>query len=176
MMKAVVDTNVLLVADRQHSDVTPECVLACTDRLEALKQNGQVVIDDGYRIISEYQNKIDAVRGRGMGTAFLKWLLNNKSNPDRVEQVHITPVDEHRFAEFPDADLERVFDAPDRKFVAVANAHSAKPPIWQAADSKWLDWWSALQEHGIQVKFLCPDDVMRFYRKKFPDKEIPALP
>lgn len=32
-MKAVIDTNVLLVANRQHDDVSPECVQECVKRL-----------------------------------------------------------------------------------------------------------------------------------------------
>ena len=176
MMIAVVDTNVLLVADRQHSDVAAKCILACTDRLQALKENGRVCIDDGYRIINEYQHKIDANRGKGVGTAFLKWLLQNQANSSHVEQVSITEISTDHFQEFPDSELEPEFDPPDRKFVAVANAHPGKPPIWQATDCKWLDWWPRLQEHGIRVEFLCPDDVTRFYCEKFPHQEVPRLP
>jgi len=36
-VKAVVDTNVLLVANGQHDDVSPECVIACVERLLALQ-------------------------------------------------------------------------------------------------------------------------------------------
>lgn len=72
-----------------------------------------------------------------------------------------------------DEQLERLgaelinFDAPDRKFVAVSAAHPDRPPIAQAADSKWLDWAPALQRHGIQVEFLCLVDIQRFHDKKF---------
>jgi hypothetical protein len=59
------------------------------------------------------------------------------------------------------------FDAPDRKFVAVAAAHADRPPILQAADSKWLDWQDALKEHGITVELLCPQDIRRFHANKF---------
>lgn len=75
--------------------------------------------------------------------------------------------DTRGFESFPD-DAELVnFDAPDRKFVAVANAHQAKPAILQAADSKWLDWSPALARHGVKVEFLCEADIARFHKKKF---------
>jgi len=106
----------------------------------------------------------------------LKWLLRNAGNPYHVEQVQITEIAHDCFAEFPGPALEQVFDAPDRKFAAVAHAHLDKPPIWQAADCKWLDWWSALQEKGVRVEFLCPDDACGFYRSKFPSKPLPPLP
>ena len=34
------------------------------------------------------------------------------------------------------------------------------------ADSKWLAWEQALNEHDITVDFLCPADVERFRKNK----------
>lgn len=113
---------------------------------------------------------------KGVGDLFLKWLMRNAGNSARVEQLTLTEVAEHCFAEFPDSALELVFDASDRKFAAVAHAHPAKPPVWQAADCKWLDWWQPLKAKGISVDFLCPDDACKFYRKKFPKKPRPLMP
>lgn len=176
MMKAVIDTNVLLVANGQHADVSPECVTECVARLQAMQNAGIVVVDDGYRILSEYQHKTSLNPPKGVGDVFLKWLLRQAGNPGRVEQIRITELAENEFAEFPDAALQTVFDAPDRKFAAVAHAHPDKPPLWQAADCKWLDWWPALQVKGVDVEFLCPKDACGFYRNKFPGKPQPALP
>lgn len=52
-MRAVVDTNVLLVANGQHAEVSPDCVIACVKRLQTLEKKGVVVIDDGFRILGE---------------------------------------------------------------------------------------------------------------------------
>jgi hypothetical protein len=175
-MRAVIDTNVLLVANEQHADVSPDCVTACVHRLTEMQARGITVIDDAHLILAEYQRKTRIKPPKGVGDVFLKWLLRNLSNPQRVEQVAITDLGANSFAEFPDADLQPKFDAPDRKFAAVANAHPRKPVILQAADSKWLDWWQALQQKGVEVDFLCPEDACRFYQKKFPSKQIPALP
>ena len=175
-MKAVIDTNVLLVANGQHVDVSPECVKECIHRLKAIEKSGVIVIDDGYRILGEYLHKTRINPPKGAGDVFLKWLLRHAGNPTRVNQVPLTETADHCFDEFPAPELEAVFDAPDRKFAAVANAHPDKPPIWQAADCKWLDWWPALQANGVAVEFLCADDACRFYRKKFPDKTQPAMP
>lgn len=106
---------------------------------------------------------------------FLKWLLR-QSGSTRMEQVALTETTENVFSEFPDPALEPSFDAPDRKFAAVAYAHTDKPPIWQAADCKWLDWWPALHAKGLRVDFLCPQDACTFYRQKFPAKSTPTLP
>lgn len=176
MTKAIVDTNILLIANQQHRDVSPECVLACIEHLQYLQAHGVIVIDDGYRILDEYRHKTRLNPPRNVGDVFLKWLLRNTGNPRRVEQVRITETADNGFVEFPDAALQARFDPSDRKFAAVANAHPDKPPIWQAADCKWLDWWPALHRHGVRVEFLCPDDACRFYHHKFPDQPLPKPP
>lgn len=175
-MRAVIDTNVLLVANGQHADVSADCVIECVKRLQAMQRSGVTVIDDGFRILGEYQQKTQLLPPKGVGDLFLKWLMRNAGNSARVEQLTLTETAEHCFVEFPDATLELLFDAPDRKFAAVAHAHPEKPPVWQAADCKWLDWWQSLQAKGIAVDFLCPDDACKFYRKKFPKKPKPVLP
>ncbi|WP_223855145.1 hypothetical protein [Ralstonia solanacearum] len=106
---------------------------------------------------------------------FLKWLLR-QSGTAQVEWVALTETTADCFAEFPDPALEPLFDAPDRKFAAVAHAHPDKPPIWQAADCKWLDWWPALLAKGVGVEFLCPADACAFYCSKFPERPEPVLP
>lgn len=175
MNAVVIDTNVLLVANQQHADVSEECVLACTAKLLDAKTK-VVVIDDDFRILNEYQNKTSAKQNTRMGDVFLKWLLQNKANTDRVHQVTITEAAGDNFVEFPDHTLQPHFDAPDRKFPAVANAHANKPPVLQAADCKWLNWWPALHATGITVDFVCPKDICSFYGNKFPAQPIPALP
>ncbi|MBI2744611.1 MAG: hypothetical protein HYX45_03415 [Burkholderiales bacterium] len=176
MMRAVIDTNVLLVANDQHEDASPECVAECVRRLQDMQVRGITVIDDGYRILKEYQNKTRLHPPKGVGDVFLKWLLRNADKPQHVEQVSITETPENIFTEFPDPALQTTFDAPDRKFAAVANAHPARPVILQAVDCKWLDWWQRLEARGIRVRFLCPDDACRFYIKKFPAKGAPSVP
>ncbi len=164
--QAVVDTNVLLVANEQHGNVSPECVIACVERLERIRKSGCVVLDDGYEILSEYSLKTDSKRGYRFGDAFVKWLRQNSANPQRVEQVHIEKHAERGYAEFPDdAELSK-FDPDDRKFVAVAVAHPRRPPILQGTDSKWMLWTERLSVHRIEVEFLCPGDVAGFIKRK----------
>lgn len=175
-MKAVIDTNVLRVAARQHADVSDECVTKCIQQLSMMQKDGVVVIDDDYKILGEYLKSPPLMKSNEVGGKFLKWLLQNQCNILHVAQVSITETGPDYFSEFPDPTLQPTFDPADRKFVAVANAHPDKPPVWQAADCKWLDWWPALQATGVRVEFLCPDDVCGFYRNKFAGKPLPALP
>lgn len=176
MQAAVIDTNVLLVANGCHANVSDTCRAICIQRLLDQQKSGVTVIDDSFRILTEYQNKTRPNQPKGVGDAFLKWLLQNHGNASRVYKVAITETTTDVFAEFPDAKLQLSFDPPDRKFAAVAHVHPDKPPIWQAADCKWLDWWQALYVKGIRIAFLCPVDICQFYRKKFPRRSVPRLP
>jgi hypothetical protein len=176
MSATVVDTNVILVANGKHADVTDDCILSCVLALQKLMRSGTLVIDDDHLILKEYQNKTSPRKGKGVGDVFLKWLLQNAANRRHCHQVSLTERAENDYAEFPVPALMSKFDAPDRKFAAVANCHPDKPPILQAADCKWLDWHEQLQAVGIAVQFICPTDAQRFYRKKFPKKAMPLLP
>jgi hypothetical protein len=163
---AVIDTNVLLVTNEQHENVSPEGVIAWVERLERLRKSGCVVLDDGYEILREYGQKTKPNAGNRFGDGFLKWLLQNTGNPQCVAQVHIEKHAERGYAEFPD-DIElHEFDHADRKFVAVSAAHPKRPPILQGTDSKWMLWSERLSAHGIEVEFLCPDDVAGFIKRK----------
>jgi hypothetical protein len=165
-MTAIVDTNVVLVANRQHDDVSDACVTSCAQRLEALMAHGRVAIDDEYRILREYQNKTAPHAGRRPGDVFVKWLLRNAANVSRCDRVRLVEHATRAFESFPDDARLANFDSPDRVFVAVAAAHPAHPPILQAADSKWLGWAEALRDHGVDVELLCPDDIQLFHDRK----------
>lgn len=175
-MHVVVDTNVILVANGSHADASPDCVIECIDRLERLMKTGRVVIDDAHRILNEYLNKTTPIRNKRPGDVFVLWLLRNSANTKHVERVTLTELAPELFDEFPDPVLQPAVDASDRKFLAAAGAHPKHPNVWQATDSKWLYWWQALKAAGVTVEFLCPSDVCRVYKKKFPERDIPPLP
>lgn len=168
MMLSIVDTNVILVANEQHDEVSPTCILNCIQHLQSITTSGHIVIDGNFLILGEYLHKTDiGKKAPGVGDKFVKWILQNNANPLRCTQTLIKEHDQRGFESFPDDPDLHNFDTPDRKFVAVAAAHPEKPPILQAADCKWLDWDSALNRHGISVKFICEEDVKRFHQKKF---------
>jgi hypothetical protein len=165
----VIDTNVAVVANGR-SNASPVCVIACTTALNEIKRLGCVVVDDGWRIINEYRHNLNEDGQPGFGDAFLKWLLSNLKNKHRCIQVHITQIgnDDHDFEEFPKHPRLAGFDPSDRKFVAIAATHPDRPPILQGSDSKWWGWKDPLGELGITVEFLCPDEIERTFKQKFP--------
>ena len=147
------------MANRRAEQASQQCILACTQRLHDIAAGHDVlVLDDGWHILREYQNHLRSDGQPGPGDAFLKWVLTNRANPERCELVHITPaVDLGGFAEFPTDPALEGFDPADHKFVAVAVAHHEHPPILNAVDAGWWLYRHVLNNHGIQVVFVCPD-------------------
>lgn len=164
--RRVVDTNILLVANKQHGGASPGCVIECVRALEDLRAKGAIAIDDGYEILNEYARKTAPNTGNRVGDAFLKWVYQNIGNPSSVERIQIHPHPERGYEEFPDDEELAGFDHEDRKFVAVAINHTAQPPILQGTDSKWMEWSEKLAIHGIAVEFLCPGDIAEFLSRK----------
>ena len=170
MSTVVVDTNVLIVANGTASQMSDCCRTRCIDRLAQARDGERVVVDEQYFILREYQTNLNPNRNPpGLGEAFVKYLLQNMANPTRVSLVKLTPTNREQteFSEFPnDADLRQAFDPSDRKFVAASHAHSDKPPILEAADSKWLGWEAQLLAHGIRVEFLCRKELEGIRQRK----------
>lgn len=170
MSEIVIDTNVLMVA---NEDAPPEqadlaCVRACVERLSAI-QNGatreKVVLDEMDRLLGEYRETLKSSRQPSTGHAFLHWLFQSGWDPARCDRVRITCTDEDEqcFEEFPDHEGLAQFDVSDRKFVATANAHPAKPPLLQAVDPKWRGWEGALNECGLRIEWICRENAERLY-------------
>ena len=168
--KCLVDTNVPISANlatkpNPDSDVPDACVLECIRRIKEITTNGGLVVDNAGEIFSEYINNLSLSGQHGVGDTFAKWVHDNQWNVSKVTRVAITK-NSNSYDEFPDHDGLTRFDNSDRKFIAVANAHPAKPPVLQATDSKWWGWKDALKEVGITVQFLCSDYVKAKYQEK----------
>ncbi len=166
MMAVIVDTNVAVVANGQSPQASPNCVDTCINRVERIiRGEDKLVLDDMWAILGEYMRNLRSSGEPGAGDRFLLWLLRNKDT--QCDLVSITPVNgsDNAFEEFPDDPALDDFDPADRKFIAVACAHSERPPILQAVDSKWLDFDDAFRENGIIVEFICQEDIQRLHEE-----------
>jgi hypothetical protein len=170
--KCIVDTNVPLVANKALDpdsipDELKDCVVACIEALEHVTKTPDcLVLDAGDEIYREYTNKLSRSGQPGMGDMFMKWVHDNRWALAEGNRVAITKIAQNIYEEFPEHDDLNNFDPSDRKFVAVANAHPAHPPILNAADS---DWWisrNALKQAGIAVVFLCQKYVQIIEARK----------
>ena len=162
-MAVIVDTNVVVVANGRSAQASSDCVETCGEWLEEI-MHGEVklVLDNRWIILREYMQNLRS-NGADVGDRFLGWLLANKD--ERCDLIPITPIDdsENAFEEFPDDPALDSFDSDDRKFIAVAVAHSEKPSILQAVDSQWWDFRDAFRRNGVTVVFICENDIQRLH-------------
>lgn len=162
--RCVVDTNVAVAANWANDAASAECAAASARLLHEVMQRGHVFIDDAGDIVEEYRRYLTPGGEPLAGHAFLKWVLTNEWNAQRVTRVAITPnAGDTGFDELPVPPDGTRYDPSDCKFLAVAAAHPDHPAILQSLDSKWWGWVEALRAAGVTIQFLCPDDIKRLY-------------
>lgn len=169
--KFVVDTNVPKTANlARNPEKIPcdlkKCVVKCVEAIKKIttRKDG-LVLDSGGEIFGEYRKNLSMKGQPGVGDKFMKWVHDNQwtfPNKDRV----VINREGDSYREFPTTQDLSQFDPSDKKFIAVAKAHPAKPAILQATDCKWLGWKNALEKEGIIVCFLCLDYAALHYEEK----------
>lgn len=150
--RLVIDTNVLIVANRKSPQADPECELACIEMLEGAKGKRVVLIDDSDLIMGEYKRHCSYAGEPGLGDFFFKFLHDNAPSERNVIRVRIqkTPDKDGGFSNLPPNKLHR----KDRKFLAVAKA--GKGRIVNATDSDWSQEAEFVASTGVRVCELCP--------------------
>ena len=157
MRAAVVDTNVLIVANQAADHASPDCVVASIDALSALRRSGVVALDDQFLILDEYRGRASLAGQPGVGDAFLRHLYDNLYNETACRLVTLTSIEGDSFAEFPADQRLATFDRDDRKFVAVAAGCNPPAVVLNATDTDWWHHREVLEENGVRVRFLCPE-------------------
>jgi len=164
----VVDTNVLIAAN--GDEPWQEIALECANRLTKIINTHRVCVDSLGLILTEYGKKLPSRSRSGFGDMFYLWIARNRANIQFCEHVVITPRDspEQGFKECPplQPEIAAIIDSSDRKFLAVAHAHTEKPPILQATDCKWIGWKEALAKKGVRIDFVDEDFLRPIYERK----------
>jgi hypothetical protein len=163
----LLDTNVPRLANGTDDVSLMTVADKCIDVVMDIVRRGGLVLDDGDRIFDEYRGNLSLAGQPGIGDMFMRWVHDNRWNEAMCCRVPVTCTDEtaQSFAEFPTSPGLADFDVNDRKFVAVANAHPAKPPIVEAVDYKWWGWKDALTQAGVRVLFVDDDAAKAGYAK-----------
>ena len=168
MTDRIVDTNVPLVASGANCDASPECQRKSVDAIkDVLDERTRLVIDDKWLILREYMNKLNSSGQPRIGDEFLKWVLTNRSNTDRCLQVEIQCDQTGEPLGFPHTQELHSFDRSDRKFAVTALEYIArnspqKAPVLNATDSDWWHHRNPLAEAGIEIEFLCQDEILKW--------------
>lgn len=152
-MRVVIDTNVLIVANRASEQADLECELAAARTLhEAMRQN-LILIDTNNLATAEYDTYCRRSGQPGIGDLFFKSLLDNVANESRVVRVEIGVTQEEIDSALPPPLAD--FDPSDRKWIALHLVGSADSII-NATDSDWAQRKDDLEKAGIHVDELCP--------------------
>lgn len=163
-MKAyVIDVNVPIVASSASSHANLECIAARVRYLRDVMKQGMVVLDRNGYVLQEYLRKLTLKGEPGVGQAFVRWMWERQAVARRCEIVHLNekPGQHDDCEEFPDDPRLQMFDRNDRKYVAVARASHRRPVVLNAVDSDWWYYRDVLKEHGVRVRFLCPQHMNR---------------
>jgi hypothetical protein len=167
--RAVVDTNVLIVANGRAGHVPDACVDSAVDFLAHAEKDGVVVLDSLWHIFDEYARHCSYRGQPGVGDRFFLHLHRTQADVRRVAKVDVHPDGLGSYKEIPEA--LRDFDLSDHKFVAVVVADERRSVIVNCADSDWRQAADALRQHGIEVAELCDapytgDDSTPAYGKR----------
>lgn len=156
-MKVVLDTNVMIAANGRNTHADEGCRERCIDLLLHLKNLlassesiGPLVIDDEGLIYDEYADHLSHSGQPGVGDQLFMEMHNYWS---KLHCVAITQIDDETrgFAELPPNPI----DKSDRKFLAAAVVAEAE--VVNALDTDWHEQAAFLDDLGVTVRQLCPD-------------------
>ena len=153
----VMDTNVAIVANGKTDQAGANCIRECIKKLHQMMEEYCVLLDNRGLILDEYRKNLSPSGQPGPGDAFFKWLFDNQGNLEHCRKVGVTPNPEREFEEFPVDPKLSSFDHSDRKFVAVVLASGTSAQLLNASDSDWWHHRRDLEQHGIEIVFLCPE-------------------
>jgi hypothetical protein len=88
-MRAVIDCNVLIAANRRGTNASLACSAACARQLLESSSSDTILEDTSDLILSEYKTYCNFSGQPGAGDRFFYWLIQNRWTPQRVTRVDI---------------------------------------------------------------------------------------
>lgn len=175
-MKYIIDTNVPMKAASISIDgeLDEKCSRACLQFIHQFMNadDAILVLDASGEIFHEYYNNLSSAGQDTIATVFLKWVCRHLTLRENslIERQHLTVTGDREYAEFPQSPSLNGFDISDRKFIALANAHSDHPTIVEGSDSLWWGFKDALEALNIHICFLCEEYVKAKYEEAHHDR------
>jgi hypothetical protein len=161
---AVIDSNVLKVADGDTPQANDACVEKCIDVLLEVRHAASLALDDGGEILAEYLHERDFSGQPGVGDEFFRWAFDNQYTS--CHRILLTPHEARVYQEFPDTPGLEKFDPSDRKWIATALGCDPTATIYNAVDSDYAEVAQALADAAIPITELCPDCLKHKYRPR----------
>jgi hypothetical protein len=161
MSKVIIDTNLIVVANRQNAEVAENCVLACTKFIIEARSNSIIIMDTSDEIRTEYAKALKTSKPMGLGALFLMHIFQHQFNTSTVQRVDFPKDESGEFIDFPKTPELADFDRDDRKFAALSKKTGVA--VSTAIDTDWLISLEALHTSGISVHFLCGLETTRWF-------------
>jgi hypothetical protein len=154
---AVVDTNVLVVAEGRQTHAAAPCRETSAQELLRIRDTRSLVLDTSWQILGEYQGSLTDCAGEpGPGQLFYNWAVSTGDH----RSVNIASHPLRGFKAFPSDPRLETFDRDDRKFVAATIVSGkTRTRIVNAVDSDYSHHRKVLEEVGIVVQEICPDEL-----------------
>ena len=170
MNKSIIDANVVLLSGTPIKDIPTDQLLCAKMCLEFIKKtmddpDSSIVLDAEGRILREYRGANGLGTSPNLATVFCIWVHQHMPK-EAKDFLPLKEISENTFEIYPDSEVLKKFDPPDRKYIALAYCHEEHPPIIEASDSKWWGIREELNANGITVQFLDKDYIKRKYTQK----------
>lgn len=171
--KIIMDTNVAVKAATPWQDCKDEELYVQKKCAEFIGRfvtdpGSKLVLDLDYEIIKEYRNRIP--RNTDLGKIFWRWFNTYIGQISFDDMIKLEKDSDGNYVMFPLEERTVKFDMSDRKFVALARAHTEQPPIIEATDGKWLGYKDVFEEYGVHIEFLDMDYAAMMYERKTVNK------
>lgn len=170
MNKYIIDANVVLLSGTAVRNIPKDqllCAKGCIDFIKSFMENSEssLVLDAEGRILKEYRGAYTLGGTPNMATIFSVWV--HQHMPKNAEDfISLREIEQDQFENYPDSDKLKVFDPPDRKYIALAYSHRENPPIVEASDSKWWGIKDELKQNGIDVYFIDESYIKEKFLRK----------
>ncbi len=147
-MRVVIDSNVIIAANRRETTASIQCSAACARRLLDAIENDLILEDTADLIWAEYKRAANFSGQPGAGDRFFELFARNRWTPSRVKRVDIGTNDEDVADRIPPG--LRTFDRSDQKWIATY-IHGDGDVLYNALDSDWSESAEAISDEGIKV-------------------------
>jgi hypothetical protein len=161
MTAAIIDTNVVVIANGQTPDVVSSCAENCRHLIAEMAER-RLIIDAEGEVFKEYLGAIQRDRPYGLGARFVIDLINRQFDDMRCLRIELVRNATGRYLDFPDDPRLQNFDASDMKFAALSRR--SEMPVSTATDSDWVNFRGPLEENGVTVDFLCGSDAGAWFK------------
>ncbi|MDE0231496.1 MAG: hypothetical protein OXI56_08885 [bacterium] len=152
----VVDINVLVVAEGDQTHAGDRCQETASLKLLHVRDQHSLVLDTSREILGEYAKGLGSGGASGPGELFFIWAVSSGGHRYVELETHV----DRGFEAFPDDPRLDRFDWDDRKFVAAAVVSgTTETRIVNAVDSDYLLHKEALDEVGVVIQELCPEQL-----------------